>query len=632
MNSLSLNQLAIVQALIGQPIQVLASAGSGKTRVLTERIRYILENRRKDGIIALTFTNKAAEEMISRLADIEDIEERCWITTIHSVAQRILDQYGHTIGLPSELHIYDRDQDRKTIFIQSLKNNGIDIGILVDSSDAKVEIKRDKLVRYYMEHFSVVKRDLLNDEEIMFKYEYDSKFLSIFKAYQAELIESGGIDFDDILVYAHRVLLEQSWCSQVYRAKYKHICVDEAQDLNRAQYEFLKALSGGELSSFLMVGDPNQMIYGFNGSSHDYLCQEFVEDFCPTQYLLKENFRSSRSVINLANKVRPGSQVEADLVLDGRKEIVELEDEEKEALWIFSKIHELLLEKTSSEIEGEISLDKMVVIARNRFVFKKLEDILAENGISFSLQKSERFADPISIFAKVLNLGIRLRINMKNWVDGKKLCSVLKVQIPKHWGQEDLLSVLAQDVRTSDILYPDLQADLLLAIQSLDPDSPNILKFCSDFSTYIKRLASENSSSLLDELERSVQELQDFKKSWILFKKKGLGDSLISFQNAIALGQLVGEVNASGLTLSTVHTMKGLEKDIVFLMGMCEGIFPDYRADNQEKIEEERNNAFVAITRSRRWIFITYPKSRMMPWGDNKVQRASRFITEMASK
>ena len=117
MIQLSPEQSTIVNAPIGQPMQVEASAGSGKTRVLTERVRYIIENTRKDGVIALTFTNKAAEEILNRLEDIDNVNERCWIATIHAVAQRILDQYGHTIGLPSELHIYERDEDRKTIFI-----------------------------------------------------------------------------------------------------------------------------------------------------------------------------------------------------------------------------------------------------------------------------------------------------------------------------------------------------------------------------------------------------------------------------------------------------------------------------------------------------------------------------------
>ena len=384
MSDLSPAQSSIVHSPIGQPIQVLASAGSGKTRVLTQRVRYILENTKKDGVIALTFTNKAAEEMLARLDDVDSIEERCWIATIHSVAQRILDQYGHTIGLPSELHIYERDQDRKTVFLQSLREQGIDIDTFLDVPDEKTRKDRERTVQNRMEQFSIIKRDfLLTEDEIKQKYVNNAKFWSIFQAYQKSLLESGGIDFDDILVYAHKILTEQPWCGQIYLAKYKHICVDEAQDLNKAQYEFIKALCGEQIKSILMVGDPNQMIYGFNGSSHDYLCQHFVNDFSPNQYQLKENYRSSKAVIHLANKIKPNSQVESEFVVSGDKDIKEFIDEKAEAEWICDKINELLAIKNHPDIEGEISLNKMVVIARTRFVFSELETVLSKSKLNF---------------------------------------------------------------------------------------------------------------------------------------------------------------------------------------------------------------------------------------------------------
>jgi DNA helicase-2/ATP-dependent DNA helicase PcrA len=363
MINLSTTQSNIVHAPIGQPMQVLASAGSGKTRVLTERVRYIIENTRKEGVIALTFTNKAAEEMLARLDDLESVEERCWIATIHAVAQRILDQYGHAIGLPSELHIYERDQDRKTVFLQSLRENGVDIDAFLNVSDKNTRKNRERIIQNYMDQFSIAKRELLNEEEVKEKYAGDENFWLFFQAYQDALLESGCIDFDDILVYAHRILLEQPWCGDIYRAKYKHICVDEAQDLNKAEYEFIKALCGDKIESVMMVGDPNQMIYGFNGSSYDYLCQQFVKDFNPSKFELKENYRSSKAVIHLANKLKPDSQVESEFVRDGKSQIEEQQDENTEALWICNKINELLQVKCDSEIEGEISLSTMVVIA-----------------------------------------------------------------------------------------------------------------------------------------------------------------------------------------------------------------------------------------------------------------------------
>lgn len=628
MINLSTAQSNIVHAPIGQPMQVLASAGSGKTRVLTERVRYIIENTRKDGVIALTFTNKAAEEMLARLDDLEGIEERCWIATIHAVAQRILDQYGYAIGLPSELHIYERDQDRKTVFLQSLRENGIDVDAFLNVSDENTRNNRERIIQNYMGQFSIVKRELLNEDEVKEKYASDGNFWLFFQAYQEALIESGGIDFDDILVYAQRILLEQPWCGDIYRAKYKHVCVDEAQDLNKAQYEFTKTLCGDKIKSVMMVGDPNQMIYGFNGASHDYLCQQFVKDFEPNKYELKENYRSSKAVIRLANKIKPSSQVESEFARNGKSQIEAQQDEESEALWICNKINDLLQIKSDSDIEGEISLSNMVVIARNRFVFQTLEKYLEEKQIPHSLKKGERQVEASSVFGKVLDLAIRLRLNPKDWVDGKKLCAVLKIDIPDVWGGDDLLQKFANAARNSDIPFPEIQVDLLRAIQEIDLEQPNIPKLYGDFASSIKALTSSEADG---EFERSLQELQDFRGCWTTFKLKGLGESLSSFRNAMALGQLTKDYNPSGLTLSTVHTMKGLEKDIVFLMGMCEGVFPDYRARTKQEIDEERNNAFVAVTRSRRWIYITYPLQRKMPWGDIKVQKPSRFIRNMQS-
>ena len=563
MINLSNDQSIIVKAPLEQAIQVLASAGSGKTRVLAERVRYIIENTRKDRVIALTFTNKAAEEMKTRLEDLKEIEDRCWIATIHTVAQRILDQYGHTIGLPSELHIYERDQDREIIFLQSLRENGIDIDAFLDVVDERIKKDREGKIQERLRQFSIVKRELLNEQEIKKKYKDNENFWSVFQAYQNSLIESGGIDFDDILVYAHKILLEQSWCGDIYRAQYSHVCVDEAQDLNKAQYEFVKALCGEEITSVLMVGDPNQMIYGFNGSSYDYLCKRFIEDFHPVQYELKENFRSSKAVIQLANKLKHGSQMASSFVLDGRSEIIELKDEDAEALWICEKIHELIQEKTNPEIEKEISLDKIAVIARNQFVFHSLEKCLkgGKHQFPYSLKKSERYVEPSSLFGKVLDLAVRLRLNTKDWVDGKKLCSTLNIDTPKMWGSEDLLSIFAENARNSNILFPNTQADVLVAVQNLDLDQPNILKLCHIFISSIEELGAIEGLKYSNELERSLQELQAFKECWTTFKSKGLGESLAAFRNAIALGQLADDFNLSGLTLSTVHNIKGLEKD-----------------------------------------------------------------------
>ncbi len=630
MIQLSYAQKQIVEAPIAGAIQVLASAGSGKTRVLTERVRFFLEKTKKEGAIALTFTNKAAEEMQNRLADCDEAEDRAWIATIHSVAQRILEQYGHTIGLPKDLHIYERDKDRMEVFVQSLRDDGVEIDEYLNIEDEKEQKNRERYLQKYMDGFSLIKRELLLEEDIEERFPENPSIWKIFQDYQNALLNSGGIDYDDILVYAHRLLLNHDWIANIYRAKYKYLCVDEAQDLNMVQYEFIKAFCGESIKSIMMVGDPDQMIYGFNGSSSEYLCEKFVNDFSASKYELKENYRSTKQVIKVANKLKPKSQTEHEYALEGIVHIESLTDEVEEANWIVNSIKGYVELRQHEEIEGDISLEHMVVIARNRFVFSSLEKALTENSIPYSLRKGERKPEPASFFGKVLDYGIRIKLNPKDWVDGKKLCSLLMLEAPKEWTNTGILEEWSKDVASSSLLFPILYSDLLRAIYQLDTDEPNIRKFARAFRDKLSEQAElEQSDNKKLELERSIAELDDFTSSWTRFKQKGLGDSLQSFRNALALGQLTEDALSNGLTLSTVHTMKGLEKDIVFIMTMCEGVFPDYRANTTKEIDEERNNAFVAVTRAKRWLNITYPKQRTMPWGDKKFQTESRFFKEI---
>lgn len=630
MFGLSPSQAKVVNSTLDHAIQVLASAGSGKTRVLTERVRHILESTKKDGVIALTFTNRAAEEMSARLADCDQVDDRAWIATIHSVAQRILEKYGHTVGLPSELHIYDRDKDRMEVFIQSLREDGIDIDEYLNIPDSRELKSREKNLQSYMEIFSRIKRELLTKQDVSEQYP-NNNIWKIYQDYQNSLINSGGIDYDDILVYAHRILLTHEWIANIYRSQYKHICVDEAQDLNKAQYEFIKALCGDVIKSILMVGDPNQMIYGFNGSSKEYLCTYFVDDFLPQQFELKENYRSTKAVIRAANKLRPNSQAEIEFALEGGIRISEFDTEEDEASSVSSTIKYLLQLKSHDEIEGEISLEKMVVIGRNRFVFGKLENSLKEHGIPYSLRKGERQLEPSTQFGKVLDYAVRVKLNPKDWVDGKKLCQVLNIPEPESW-TSTALSNMATQISLSATENASLLAKLLSAIDSLDIENPKIPKLVKEFNTHLTSLV-ENQGGIpddkIEDVKLSIEELNEFNGAWTRFKRKGLGDSLVAFRNALALGQLSDNNVDDGLTLSTVHTMKGLEKDIVFLIGMCEGVFPDYRAKTAKELDEERNNAFVAVTRAKRWLYISYPKQRMMPWGDKKFQRKSRFVEEV---
>lgn len=273
--------------------------------------------------------------MLMRLSFEENIQERTWITTIHSMGQRILEKYGHTVGLPTDLHVYERDQDKMEIFMQSLREDGIDVDEYLNVVDSRELKNREKQLQKYLDVFAQIKREILTEFDILEEYP-NKNVWKIYEAYQDSMIRSGGIDYDDILIYAHRILITHDWIAKIYRAKYKHICVDEAQDLNKIQYEFIKAFCGDTLKSVFMVGDPNQMIYGFNGSSNRYLCDEFVRDFLPKKYDLKDNYRSTREVIQVVNKLKSDSQVVSEYALKGQVHFNEYEDEIEEAKGDFS--------------------------------------------------------------------------------------------------------------------------------------------------------------------------------------------------------------------------------------------------------------------------------------------------------
>lgn len=241
--------------------------------------------------------------------------------------------------------------------------------------------------------------------------------------------------------------------------------------------------------------------------------------------------------------------------------------------------------------------------------------------------------EPLTKFGKVLDFAVRIKLNPKDWVDGKKLCQVLSISEPENWSTAALSNMAAQISSFNDE-NSGLLANLLYAIDRLDIENPNIPKFVKEFNDYLTSFVESQSNvpdDQSEDIKLSIEELNEFNGAWTRFKRKGLGDSLMAFRNALALGQLSENVIDEGLTLSTVHTMKGLEKDIVFLIGMCEGVFPDYRAKTAKELDEERNNAFVAVTRAKRWLYVSYPKQRMMPWGDRKFQQKSCFVKEIES-
>lgn len=619
--NLSPAQDAIVHAPIG-PLLVTATAGSGKTRVLTERIRYLLQQNPKDGVLALTFTNKAAEEMLTRLKGIDQLEHRAFIGTLHSFAQDLLRQHGHHIGVQQKLHIFERDEDKIRLLDEIVERPASMVGeTKKEYLGESLDKERKEILFRWLNDISKAKRNLWTDQEIIEQSEQGELALYIYSSYQESLELHGAIDFDDLLILAYRLMTEKPRIAKLVAQLYPHVCIDEAQDLNKAQYEFLKAFCGGRIQSIMMVGDPNQSIYGFNDSSAEYMQSHFVEDFQPIQHQLIDNYRSSHWVLELANKIKPGSMKNMQAATQGGGAFFEASSSEEEASWICDRIQEWLELNNHSDIEGSISLGNIVVLARNRYVFLPLQEELDRRSMEHFLKKTPFPSDPVSEIGKVFDWAMRVRLNEKDQLHDRQLRLKIGTSAGSSWSacKAEWLPIVNATVQGLDSQIKTKQPSMSACVQPL------------------KALLGQSPVGFSEEeRENALHDLQDFEQHWNRYMAQlptGAPASLDSFRSALAMGKTQIDQQENGLALSTVHTMKGLEYDIVFLMGMGQGTFPDYRAIGKPKaMIEEDNNAFVAVTRAKRFLYVSYPKTKTMPWGAIKPQEPSVYWGKLKTR
>jgi DNA helicase-2/ATP-dependent DNA helicase PcrA len=599
---LSAKQESIVNLNQGAYL-VLASAGSGKTRVLTERIKRLSDSI--DGkILAITFTNKAASEIRERLGGSEKINKNVFVGTFHSFCQSILELRFKLLGYKKMPHIFEDDSDRLELIKQAI-NSVPFFKAIYDDLEPK---KKNQYTYNALQFISTVKRDIISAEELAESSE-NEEYQYLFETYQDILKSNNAIDFDDIIRLIYELFTNNEAVANLYRKSYSFICIDECQDLNKLQYFLLKALSGNTIENLMMVGDPNQSIYGFNGSAPTYMQEDFVKDFQAKEITLDENYRCSKSVIEASNELMNLDVEAVNYVIDGIFEITSVETESKEAEFVLNKIKELINLKSHDDIEGEINYDKISILARNKFVFKNIEELLKEENVPYYFKSGNVGIKFSSSSMKIFDLYFRIKINPLDKLHLNKLERILKVK----------------DVYDSRELQ-DSKSPISLSIN-------NIVNDCSIDNLHLKieELKKLFNDSIVedDEKKLTLDELEDFAIQLIQYKKQNLRPSLDGFKSAIALG-LTKNNNSqdNGVCLSTVHTMKGQESEIVFLIGMDDGTFPDFRAINKggEELQQEKNNTYVAFTRAKRFLFVTYPKRRLMPWGDYKPRTISQFL------
>ena len=610
---LSEQQRRIVEHVDG-PLLVVAGPGSGKTRVVTERIRRLLtEVSGHFRVLALTFTNKAANEMKDRLSDLGDARQRAFIGTLHSFCSDMLAERGKLVGVDTLPQIFEQFQDRKQVLLQAVLDDPLLMDELVQVDNDK---GRNQKIDTWLNYISWVKAHPISCamlDDILEKH--------LFEAYNAGLRACGAYDFDDLLLLAYRLLNENPKLADFYRRLYGYICIDEAQDLNEAQYAMITTLCGDELKNVLMVGDPNQSIYGFNTSSPEFM-DRFLIDFRAEKIELSENFRSSKAVVSVAQTLEPNYMVEAQLPIKGCVEIFVGSNEADEAKQIVNKIMHLM-DSGHEDVEGKITTSRCAILGRTRFTLIAIEKELKNRNIP-CYKRLTVSQENESVIMDEFQLALRVLANPKDQLHLSALTKKWKVNIP--FGQslinvQDVINLLKTFANKSGEPRAKATVEALQAItrqaQRLD-----MMLGIQILRAFADELSEEEKRELYEDTIVLEQEWDQYLRSESSVR------SIAGFMSSRALGSTQWTTK-DGIALLTVHSAKGLEFDVVFIACMTEGVFPDYRARTGKELAEERRNAFVAVTRSKRLLYFSYPQRRMMPWGSEKEQQPSAYLRQL---
>ena len=604
---LSAQQQEVVSHLDGA-LLVLAGPGSGKTRVLTERIRNLLTNVPGHfRVLALTFTNKAADEMRERLADLGDERQRAYLGTLHSFCLDLLAERGKLVGVTGIPNIFEQTKDRKDILLKAAEADSVLSALLDNAGDAR---GRGQTLDRWLAHISQIK-----GQPITYAVIEDETEQRLIDAYDAEMRACNAYDFDDLLLLVYRLLTENPKIADFYRKLYRFISVDEAQDLNEAQYAVLCALCGPTYKNLVLVGDDKQSIYGFNKSSPEYM-DRFRIDFDAKAIELTENFRSSRAVVNAAKAIDPNYRVAGQLPVAGAIALVVGQDEEDEACQIIDKMQKLF-RKGHPDVEGAIGPSTCAILGRNRFVLLAIERELKARQIPYYKRLTanhENESDTLEDFV----LALRVLANPRDRLHFAALAKRWKVQAPTT-ATNAIVELSAMARSSGNHAEAVVNALALVEKNQSRVDMMGALDLLTRYA------------DTLEEADRLAiyEDVTVFRQEWDQFLKSDTHRSVGGFLSSKALGS-TQKASKEGVALLTVHSSKGLEFDVVFVPGMAEGTFPDYRALNKPKeMLEEGRNAFVAVTRSKRLLCLSYPRQKMMPWGDTRSQSPSRYLRQV---
>lgn len=594
---------------------VVAGPGSGKTRVLTERVRRLLRDVEANfRILALTFTNKAANEMRERLKEIPDVAARTFIGTLHSFCTDVLTTRGEAVGIKSLPFIFESYSDRRQILIEAV-NAEPELAEALRNDDVR---EQSKQLEQWMRRIVWIKSHPVSCAEV------DDVFdRLLLDAYDAALRANGGVDFEDLLSLTYRLFIERPKIADFYRRLYRYICIDEAQDLNEAQYSVLRALCGDHYRNVMMVGDPKQSVYGFNTSDPKYMLQ-FQQEFAARKIELTDNFRSSRAVVSVARLLEPHYEIRGQLPIAGAVKVLTGEDETDEAQLVANTIGKLI-RNGHPDIEGPVTFDRCAILGRTRYSLLSIENELRSRDWPFHKQLSANY-ESSSDLVKDFDLALHILVN--------PLDALHTNMLAKRWQSGDIrefnsgsgIEVVERIVKRSHVSRAKV---ILSASREISRDRPKLNMMAA--LDVLESQATSPDSRVSEEERRAIwEDVKVWKGEWDRYLRTVAGQqNLATFLSCVALGT-TQQPKQEGLGLITVHSAKGLEFDVVFIMGMTDGTFPDYRArGNAAAIAEERRVIFVAVTRSRRLLYMSYPKTKEMPWGEEWQLRPSPYLSQM---
>ena len=603
---------------INGPMLVLAGAGSGKTKVLTNRIANLIDNGISPAnILAITFTNKAAKEMKDRVFNlIGNDAYMIQISTFHSLGLKILKENYEKLGYDKNFVVIDSD-DALTVIKKIMK----DMNLSPQYYNAKNI--RNKI--------SSAKNELM-DLQSFANLEYDKNVVKVYEKYLEKLKLNNSVDFDDLLILPIRLFREYPSVLESYQERYKYILIDEYQDTNECQYIFSKMLAK-KYKNIFVVGDNDQAIYAFRGANYKNILN-FEKDYpdCKT-ILLEENYRSTKTILNAANSVIKNNKLRKDKNLWSNNEEGELikyirtDGEKEEADYVAKEIKKLIS-------EGVNPVD-IAVLYRTNAQSRVMEEACLKNNIPYKIIGSFYFYNRKEI--KDLICYLRLINNYKDDVSLLRVINVPKRKI----GEKTIDNISNVALENNSCLFDAINSGKELEFKNLILD---LKEKCENLSlTEMVELVLDK-SGMKQELENEksldseirLENLEEFKSITKNYEEEYGVISLDDFLNEISLVSDMSEHQDGNnkVSLMTVHSVKGLEFDDVFVIGMEEGIFPHYNAINEgtnSAIEEERRLCYVAITRAKKKLWLLNAKKRML-FGNTQVNPPSRFMDEIDSK